>query len=100
MEGEHNLGLSVNAVPWSSLEQQGNLPDNPLSQATPATVPEPLSDADLEPDFDDATGITDARNFSTKAPYDPWVLVDGKKVLKATVLWLYSNLLAASDSKD
>jgi len=99
-EEEHDLGSSANAVPQSSSEQQGNLPDNSPSQATPATVPEPSSDADLEPDFDDAAGITDARNFSTKAPYDPWVLVDGKKVHKATVLRLYSNPLAASDSKD
>jgi hypothetical protein len=99
-EEEHDLGSSTNAVPQSSSEQQGNLPDNPPSQATPASVPEPSSDADLEPDFDDAAGITDARNFSTKAPYDPWVLVDGKKVHKATVLRLYSNPLAASDSKD
>ena len=99
-EEEHDLGSSMNAVPQLSSEQQTNLPDNPPSQATPAAVPKSLSDADLELDFNDATGITDARNFSTKAPYDPWVLVDSKKVHKATVLRLYLNPLAASDSKD
>ena len=99
-EEERDLGSSANAVPQSSSEQQTNLPDNPPSKATHAAVPESSSDEDLELDFDDATSITDARNFSSKAPYDPWVLVDGKKVHKATVLRLYSNPLAASDSKD
>jgi hypothetical protein len=33
-------------------------------------------------------------------PYNPWVLIDGKKVHKATVLRLYSNPFAVSDSKD
>jgi len=101
-EEELDLGPSITLAPLSA-GQPANVPGNATSEATPTATHESSSDADLElePDFDDAAGVTEANNFSgSKAPYDPWVLVDGKKVHKATVLRLYSNPLAASNSKD
>ena len=99
---EYDLGLSVTLAPPASSEQSENSSGDATSQATPAVTPKSSSDADLdlEPDFDDVAGVTEASNFSSKAPYDPWVLIDSKKVHKATVLRLYSNPLAASDLKD
>jgi hypothetical protein len=101
-EEEHNLGPStILALPASS-EQPANLSGDATLQATPTAAPKSSSDADLdlEPNFDDVASVTEACNFSSKAPYDPWVLIDNKKVHKATVLCLYSNPLVASDSKD
>lgn len=62
---------------------------------------------DLEPDFDDAAGFTEESSFEnfdingTLHPkYNPWIFIEGKKVHKATILRLYSNPFAVSDSKD
>ena len=93
-EEEHDFRPST-LVPLASSEQPENSSGDATSQATPAAT-----HLDLEPDFDDAAGVTEASNFSSKAPYDPWVHIDSKKVHKASVLRLYSNPLAASDSKD
>ena len=94
-EEEHDLGPSVTLALPASSEQSENSSGNATSQATPAATPKSSSDADLdlEPDFDDVAGVTEASNFSSKAPYDPWVLIDSKKVHKATVLHFYSNPL-------
>lgn len=60
-----------------------------------------VDDSDLEPDLDGVTGLADASNLNARPPpYDPWELIDGKKVHKATVLRIYSNPFAVSDSKD
>ena len=62
---------------------------------------------DLEPDFDDVVGLTEESSFENvnirgvpRPKYNPWIFIDGKKVHKATILRLYSNPLAVSDSKD
>lgn len=83
---EHNLRPSATLATLASSEQLENSSGNATSQATPAATPKSLSDADLnlEPNFDDVAGITEASNFSSKVPYDPWVLIDSKKVYKAT----------------
>ena len=62
---------------------------------------------DLEPDFDDVVGLTEESSFENvnirgvpRPKYNPWIFIDGKKVHKATILRLYLNPLAVSDSKD
>ena len=60
-----------------------------------------VDDSNLEPDLDNVTGLADTSNLNARPPpYDPWVLIDGKKVHKATVLQLYSNPFAVSNLKD
>jgi len=86
--------------------QSTPLPEIPGISRAPGTLAADdanldVDDSDLEPDLDDITGLADASNLNARPPpYDPWVLIDGKKVHKATVLRLYSNPFAVSDSKD
>ena len=56
---------------------------------------------DLDLDLDDVMGEEEVASFGDGKPlYSPWVEIDGKKVHKASVLRIYSNPLATSDSKD
>jgi hypothetical protein len=69
-----------------------------------STPPEssPTTDPDLDPDFDDlaAAAEVSASLANTQKANSAWVSVEGKKVHKATIMRLYSNPFAVSDSKD
>ena len=59
------------------------------------------TEEDNEPDLDDVMGEEEVASFGDGQPsYNPWVEINGKKVHKASVLRIYSNPLATSDSKD
>ncbi|KAF8908219.1 hypothetical protein CPB84DRAFT_1744384 [Gymnopilus junonius] len=63
---------------------------------------------DLEPNLDNTAGLTESNSGlldhgetqNLRPQYDPWILIDGKKVQKATILRYYSNPFAVTDSKD
>ncbi|KAF4615995.1 hypothetical protein D9613_011212 [Agrocybe pediades] len=92
--------------------QVGNITGQPTSAGTnEAPILEPTEDRThaaavddelevLQPDFEDAADIADVESTSAIPSYEPWVLVDNKKVHKATVMRLYSDPFSFAISKD
>lgn len=92
-------------------EREDSQADSGGSQAVAAAADSKLTPEDdtlaadmlQEPDLDDIVGAANIdinQNAPSARKIDPWVIIDGKKVHKATVLRLYSNPLAVTDSKD
>lgn len=106
-ETEHYMTPLATATTPSQLDVPAGVDLPPISNPSEVALPDEDDVEDLEPDFDDAAGMTEVSSFDDvssnrrlRPKYDPWIFVDGKKVHKATILRLYSNPLAVSDSKD
>jgi hypothetical protein len=100
-EGFQNSNVSGTTPTVSPGEPSAAVP-----QAGPAHVPPELLSAmesDLGPDFDDLAAATEVTVTTVPTPQktnSAWVEVDNKKVHKATIMRIYSDPFAISDSKD
>ena len=92
--------LAVGEREETEEECEGGPPDSQPFMAD--TVSEGFGlEEDFNLDLDDVMGEEEVASFGDGKPlYSPWVEIDGKKVHKASVLRIYSNPLATSDSKD